>query len=269
MDFVRKYDSNTLVGGLNDLSEDVLGFRLFDAISMYGSTNHYPILLLTTLTYLGVINGLQYYIKKNSIDLRKNRFVNNYAFVHNVFMAVFSLYMFVDAAVKIYDAGGLESWSQYYRIGNPSSFYAVCDLFYWSKYLELIDTLILVIKKKELGFLHVFHHCTTASVSYATRMQPLWFGVWTNALIHVFMYSHFARPVAFIRSTITSAQIVQFLFVLSTYNWWYAFYSVGVPTTEIVWGNFCYGVYLLFFVKFFIDNYVRPKHKTEARKKQQ
>jgi len=264
METLLHFDSRWLIASLNRLSQDVLGFRLFERISMYTAANHYPVLVVTALLYLGVIHGLQAYLRKNAIDLRKNRLVNNYAFVHNVFMTAFSLYMFLDAMITLYEVGGLRSWEGYYSVGQPERLYAICDLFYWSKYLELIDTLILVCKNKELGFLHLFHHCTTASVSYHTRYQPLWMGVWTNGFIHVFMYAHFARPISFVRSTITTAQIIQFLFVLWSYNYWIVYYSKDLPYTETIWGNFCYFVYLLFFIKFFIENYVRPKKATTA-----
>jgi hypothetical protein len=179
-------------------------------------------------------------------------------------MSIFSLYMFVDAVVKVYDRSGWSSLDAYLRVGAPSDFHALHDLFYWSKFIELIDTVILVLKDKPLGFLHVFHHCTTASVSYVSRLQPLWMGTWTNGFVHVFMYAHFARPVHFIRRFLTTVQIVQFIFILATYNYWWWFYT-DLPVSQTLWADFCYAVYLVFFCQFFYENYISPKDK-KARK---
>jgi len=175
------------------------------------------------------------------------------------------LYMFVDVMVKLYEFNAYASINNYFGVGFQPAFMAVNDLFYWSKFLELIDTLILVAKNKELGFLHVFHHCTTASACYASAYQTLWMGTWTNAFVHVWMYAHFARPIAFIRPRLTTMQIVQFIFVLVTYNLWWLEYS-GLPWTAVLWGNICYAVYLVFFCKFFYDNYIAPPKKTAGKK---
>jgi len=180
-------------------------------------------------------------------------------------MSLLSLYMFLDCIAKMHFAGATGSFEAYMRFGHNSDVEALCDIFYWSKFIELIDTLILVLKRKPLGFLHVFDQCTTASVTYQTRYQPLFMGVWTNSLVHVFMYAHFARPISFIRQYLTTMQIVQFLVVLSSYNYWYWFYSVNVPVHEVLWGNLCYTVYLVFFCEFFYHNYIVAKPKGTKR----
>jgi len=265
-----RYDSNALVAGLNGVSQDVLGWKLPAAISMYNeSTSHYPVLIGTTIVWLAFIHSLQYFIRSRKIDLRKNAIVNNYAFFHNVFMAVISLYMFVDCAAHMYVDGAWSSLHGYFSLGPGGKPYqGVCDIFYWSKYLELIDTVILVLKNKELGFLHLFHHSTTGSVAYHTRNHPLWIGVWTNGLIHLFMYSHFAKPVAFVRRSITTAQIVQFLIALMSYDGWFLLYSTRVSFSDVAYANLCYLVYLVFFVDFFLENYVRNKPKKVHVEKQ-
>jgi len=269
-ELLERYDSNALIAWLDKVSLDVLGWKLPTYISMYNeSVSHYPLLAITAAAYLAVIFSLSHIVKYYNLDFRKSRIFNGYALVHNVFMSALSVYMFIDCVLNVYVDGGWSSYDTYFSLGGR--YPGVCNLFYWSKYLELIDTVILVLKgKKELGFLHLFHHCTTASCSYVTRYQPLWIGVWTNSLIHVFMYAHFARPVAFIRSTITTAQIIQFLFVIACYNIWWLAYSSGVHVKDVLYGNMCYSVYLYFFVLFFIDNYIRPKKPSSgALKKEQ
>jgi len=259
----EKIDSNVLVGTLNNWSQDLLGFKALKAISMYGTGSHAMFLGGAVVTYLVVIFGLQSYLRSTKTNLRDSKMISRYAFFHNVVMSAFSLYMFIDAIVKVYEFGGFKSFDSYMQIGFQPRFAALHDLFYWSKFLELIDTLILVVKNKELGFLHVFHHCTTGIVCYISLQQPLWMGVWTNGLVHVWMYAHFARPINFIRPHLTTMQIVQFIFVLSTYNYWWWQYT-DLPFSAIAFGDVCYSVYLIFFCKFFYENYIAPKPKARV-----
>jgi len=210
---------------------------------------------------------LQYFLRSRKIDLRKSAVVNNYAFFHNVFLSILSLYMLLDCALHVYLDGGWSSIHGYLSLGFK--YPALMNVFYWSKYLELIDTVILVLRNKDPGTLQLFHHCTTGSVAYSTRYHPLWIGTWTNGLIHIFMYAHFARPVSFIRRFITTAQIIQFLIVLISFNTWFLLYSEGVVFSDIMYPNFCYLVYLYFFILFFIDNYIKPKKAVVGREKQE
>jgi fatty acid elongase 3 len=48
---------------------------------------------------------------------------------------------------------------------GPINFYFW--IFYLSKYYELLDTMILLIKKKEVIFLHVYHHFITIYIAWA------------------------------------------------------------------------------------------------------
>eukprot|EP00835_Amoeboradix_gromovi_P000758 NODE_28_length_33831_cov_0.361200.p13 type:complete len:161 gc:universal NODE_28_length_33831_cov_0.361200:12848-13330(+) len=82
---------------------------------------------------------------------------------HNLFLTLLSLILFIwmtENAVT--------------QLINKGLFFSVCDaesytprvdfimyLNYLTKFYELIDTLFLVLKKKKLEFLHVYHHSTS------------------------------------------------------------------------------------------------------------
>jgi len=260
--FLDCFDSHALVSFLDRVSLDIVGFKLPSYLSMYNGFPHLSLLAVVVPLYLAALFVLKRFVKSS---WRSNPFVVNYAFYHNAFMAALSLFMLVDC-LSLMAAGGAFSSIHNHLVfeGDVAKFSALYDIFYWSKYLELIDTFVLVVKQKPLDFLHLFHHCTTASVAYVSRFQPLCLGVWTNSFVHVLMYIHFARPIPSLRSTITTLQITQFLWVLALYFHWFMLYST-LSWTDVLYQNACYGVYLVFFCQFFYANYISPTPHTRRR----
>jgi len=265
MDIFRHYDSKRLVGSMNALSTTVLGWEAPTYFSMYNGFPHLHLLGVVIPAYLLLVFSLQRYMRGSK---QISPFVVQFAFWHNSFMAILSLFMFVDCIVKMLDAGAFGSFSSFFIFdGNLAEFGPVYDLFFWSKYLELIDTFILIFRHKRPDFLHLFHHSTTASLGFVSRFQPLCLGVWTNSLVHVLMYVHFARPIRALRPAITTLQIVQFLWVLAAYFYWFQFYST-LTWVDVAYQNACYGIYLAFFMEFFYTNYIdRTAKTTEGKKK--
>eukprot|EP00038_Savillea_parva_P009684 m.185170 g.185170 ORF g.185170 m.185170 type:complete len:302 (-) comp16366_c0_seq1:17-922(-) len=154
-------------------------------------------------------------------------------------------------------------------------------LFIYSKFIELIDTVWLALKKRPMTLLHVWHHITVLLYcwhAYATRIgSGLWFAA-MNYLVHTIMYAYFGatslspavrkavRPYAYM---ITLLQLLQMVvgIVVTTASLLYAAagHTCHVNRTNSVLGLAMYASYFILFLEFFIRNNVpvKPKGKRE------
>merc|ERR1712146_502999 len=92
------------------------------------------------------------------------------------------------------------------------------NIFYLSKYYELLDTIFLVLRKKQLTVLHVYHHAVVVLICYyAVRDEIMmgWITVFQNAFVHSLMYAYYAGAIVGYRpwwaKYLTQVQMVQFV----------------------------------------------------------
>jgi hypothetical protein len=147
-------------------------------------------------------------------------------------------------------------------------------IYYLSKYYELLDTFILLLKKRPLTFLHVFHHATVIFMSFfwlefAMSLQIV--ALLTNTGVHVIMYIYYflcsiGKPPP-CKKIVTNAQIVQFVFsfIASIGTLWFHFTTGEGCAGMGAWAfNAVFNVMLLILFLSFHRKQYRGKGKLKA-----
>ncbi|KAK8865585.1 hypothetical protein IAR55_000729 [Kwoniella newhampshirensis] len=178
--------------------------------------------------------------------------------IHNVYLTLGSgllLALMIEEILPLFLKHGF-----FWSICNPRAFTPRLVTYYminyYIKYVELIDTVFLVLKKKPLAFLHVFHHAATAILCY-TQLQGetsvQWVVITLNLLVHVIMYYYYYATAGgakiWWKKYLTTMQITQFvidLFIVyfaSTFLFSYRFTHnqyprLSLPISPSTWNHF-------------------------------
>jgi len=168
-------------------------------------------------TYLVVI-GLLHFWRQN-----KKPFELSYLLAaHNLFLCFLSLIMVVGISGRVisilYKFGPYHLYCGIYS-DEDEKLYLWSNLFYISKYYELIDTIFVVLRGKPLTFLHVWHHASVVYVCWLANQHQIvmgWITCFQNCLIHVIMYYYYAMQSLqkrdfWWRKYLTTIQIIQFV----------------------------------------------------------
>ncbi|XP_068017010.1 very long chain fatty acid elongase 4-like isoform X2 [Melanerpes formicivorus] len=127
-----------------------------------------PVTLLFA-SYLSVVKlGPLYMRQRKALELR------GLLIAYNLTMMALSSYMFYEQMAR------------------------VCWWFFFSKVIELLDTVFFILRKKQeqVTFLHVYHHGTMlfnwwSGVKYVPGGQAFFIGM-LNSFVHIFMYGYYA-----------------------------------------------------------------------------
>jgi len=257
--------------------------------------SQFQVPLVASLLYVVLLYGLQAFMKD-----RKALTLQKFTFVHNLFLTLLSTVMFIGTAYGAY----LKYQSQGFFDG------LVCEqeaqpmngiLFYWSyifylsKYYEFVDSFLLVVKKKPLIFLHVFHHFVMPYVCWAGLEGKWCMALWTssfwNSFVHIWMYYYYSVSTLgyspWWKKYLTGLQIYQFVsgvFYTMIYFYYYFSdlsitindnYSISFDFTPgctgelwAVIGMFSVNCsFLYLFSKFFKEQYLQDRQRSKAIKK--
>merc|ERR1712217_254476 len=145
--------------------------------------------------------------------------------MHNTFLTILSLCMACGAATALLGRYREEGFDGIFCSQRPAGtgldgavgFWLY--LYYGSKYLELVDTVLLCLKLKPTIPLHLYHHMVMLWLAWAAlRYDWLEGSVWctfVNSVIHTIMYSYYMLTAlgydVWWKKHLTATQIVQFM----------------------------------------------------------
>lgn len=191
----------------------------------YGDTfaSNYSFPATIGVVYLTLVGGGTWLMK-----LRKERYeAKTISLIHNFNMFAISVITFLGifyGAIKTVVDRPSEAYDILFcdaeRKSTPEkggTMWFWIYLFYLSKFYELFDTGLIVVRKTPLKFLHVYHHWATALLcilSLNTAIPYQWAATGFNAFVHIPMYLYYFLAILKInvwwKKYITVIQIIQF-----------------------------------------------------------
>ncbi|GJJ09688.1 hypothetical protein Clacol_003912 [Clathrus columnatus] len=182
-----------------------------------GSTplSTWPAVTATLMTYLTVVFGIQEVMRS------RQRIQLTFLFqLHNIILSFGSLLLLLLMVEEILPI--MYNYGFFHSICGISAWTPRLELYYminyYIKYVELIDTVFLALKKKPLAFLHVFHHSATALLCFTQlngHTTVSWVPIALNLSVHVLMYYYYYATAGgqtiWWKKYLTSMQIIQFV----------------------------------------------------------
>lgn len=238
--------------------------------------------------YIAIVGALWVYMKnREKFELK---LVIRY---HNGLLCLWSLAMWLACMYQIFvvtlpTAGfdGVMCDPKGTLMARGSLIPYVSTWYYYSKYWELIDTVIIVLKKRPLTLLQTWHHVSILFLTWSwldTKYSQHWIAIALNALVHVFMYYYFSiatmgvRP--WWRKYLTAGQLVQFTTIFASIVWWLRRVATATDTPmtwesaacsgepwSVVASQFVNITFLYLFGSFFVQQYIAKPKRPSAKK---
>ena len=233
---------------------------IMDSLAMFGALNSFPLFVA--------------YIAMATATRPITRLVGPYELrvpliIHNAVCCLLSM------AVVVLGGIGLALTDSVLKIQPGNSLVVLSLQLYWiSKIVELLDTVFMLLRhrKRQITFLHVFHHSSMLLLSDYSYFLSTWppiaiVGV-LNSFVHIVMYGYYAMTAwhpmeAYTwKKCITQLQMIQFLIgiVIGTYGYLtlgYCVYSIVYPMSMFA-----------LFSNYYYHAYINPKPKKTMQKKE-
>jgi len=236
----------------------------------------YPGLLISLCYFIMVLVAPSVMKNREPFEIRK------ILIVYNLAMVLLSSYIFYE-----FLAAG---WWFDYSLGCQPVDYSlrpkairmtkVSWVFYMSKFVELLDTVFFIMRKKfnQVSFLHVFHHGIMApSWWIGVKFTPGGFGTFhgmLNSFIHIVMYTYYGmsafgdrfQKYLWWKKYMTQMQIIQFVTVI-IHTAQLFFIKCNYPMLFVYIIMSYAFIFLVFFSNFFVHEYILKRNKAKETQK--
>jgi len=242
----------------------------------------WPYPIIVCFSYLISVYVLRQFMKnKAPLDLKLFRIFHNAFLCFGSFVMVLGM---LTQLFKAYQEGGAEALvCDSNRVQLKGYLYNWYYVFFLSKIYEFIDTYILIFRKKEIKFLHLFHHFITAFLCWLGLYDEIaiqWTVIVMNGTVHVFMYYYYLATSfntdLWWKKYLTSMQITQFVVdIVMGAPYYYSILALGKNCSGTVWSlGFTHVIliaFIILFVNFFNHTYTKdgtspsrsPKQRVE------
>lgn len=217
-----------------------------------------PTVTGTLVAYVVVVYGLRAIFDMLGVRRPKegevwNAMLKFFSIIHNANMMLISLVCFIGIGYEVYaahqssDAGmGL-----YNLLCDPEHKFNKGKIIFWiyvyylSKYVELFDTMLIVLKRSSLRTIHTYHHVATMALAYMAlylKGTGPWLVILLNTFVHIIMYFYYLLVCLDVRDVwwknhLTDIQLTQF--VLDSIG--FGFFVYADVFVEQPKGNRCAG----------------------------
>lgn len=256
----------------------------WDPHHTFGASLLFP--TLTTFAYLIVTFLLHRFPLLPTIPSATLRLISA---SHSLVLCLLSLIMATGSALSILHQtpANHPTWSICFPLGDtprhgPMFFWG--HVFYLSKILEFVDTLLILLsesRSRRLSFLHVYHHAVVVAMCYIWLAAPQSMfseGVVTNSAVHVLMYTYYFMSALGYRPSwkkmVTNCQITQFRFGYVMSCWMFYLHFTGSKGCSGILAWIFNAIFntslLLLFRNFHVKNYsTKTKEGSEIDDKKQ
>jgi len=156
--------------------------------------------IVTSLLYVSIVTYWSRINLQNPSNSKVpvSAFFHSLVILHNLILCLFSALVFINVFPEL--VRQLQGPDRISALFNPTSEFYIKSLgfwtwiFYMSKYYELIDTLVFLLKGKPSSFLQTFHHTGAIIGMWAltvSRNPTVWVFVSFNSFIHSWMYLYY------------------------------------------------------------------------------
>jgi len=202
--------------------------------------------------------------------------------VHNFFLSGISLVILIGVLYNLYFV---------WRVSENPVLEFLCDtkrnvatgpqtfflyIFFLTKFYELLDTVIIVLKKRPIIFLHVYHHAITVALVFVMLTNEVavqWIATVANVGVHIPMYYYYAissmGKTAWWKKYITLMQIIQFIIDLSANVVGFYFHYTGNDCSGALWswwfGQVVLFTFLMLFINFWRHTYTKKDGDAQGK----